>query len=53
MRPVEFLSELQLLREYLRILTLFGSILGAAAPSFFYKTVFSMSENLSMVVKNP
>jgi hypothetical protein len=53
MRPVEFLSELQLLREYLRILTLFGLILGTAPPSFFYKTAFSISENLSMVVENP
>jgi hypothetical protein len=53
MRPVELLSKLQLLREYLWILTLFGLILGATAPPFFYKTVFSMSENLSMVVENP
>jgi hypothetical protein len=53
MRPIEFLSELQLLRGYLLILTLFGLILGVAAPSFFYKTTFSMSENLSMVVENP
>jgi hypothetical protein len=53
MRPVEFLSELQLLREYLWILTLFGLILGPVVPSFFYKTVFSLSKNLSMVVKNP
>jgi hypothetical protein len=52
MRPVEFLSKLQLLREYLRILTLFGLILGAATPLFFYKTMFSMSKNLSMVVEN-
>jgi hypothetical protein len=53
MRPVEFPSELQLLREYLWILTLFGLILGATPPSFFYKTAFNILENLSMVVENP
>jgi hypothetical protein len=53
LEPCEFLSELRLLREYLRILIVFGLIHGAVAPSFFYKTALSMSENLSIVVKNP
>jgi hypothetical protein len=30
----------------------FGLMLVAAAPLFFYKTMFSMSENLLMVVEN-
>jgi hypothetical protein len=53
MRPIGFLSELPLFREYLRILILFGLILGAAAPSFFSKTACNMSKNLSMVVESP
>jgi hypothetical protein len=53
MRAVKFLSELRLLGDYLRILILFGLIRGAAVPSFFYRTVLNMSENLSIVVENP
>jgi hypothetical protein len=52
MKTIELLSELQLLKEYIRILTLFGLIRGVAAPSFFYRTMLSMLENLSMFVKN-
>jgi hypothetical protein len=52
MRTVELLSKLQLLKEYLQILTLFGLICGVAAPSFFYRIALSMSENLLMVVEN-
>jgi hypothetical protein len=53
MRVVELLSGLRLLREYLQILILFGLIHSAAAPSLFYKTALSMSESLSIVVKDP
>jgi hypothetical protein len=42
----------QLLRGYLRIPILFGLMLIAVAPLFFYRTTFSTSENLLMVVKN-
>jgi hypothetical protein len=51
MRTVNFLSDLRLSKGHLRILTLFGLTHGTVAPSFFYKTMFNMSGNLSMVVK--
>jgi hypothetical protein len=47
------LSELQHLKDYVWIPTLFGLICGVAAPSFFYGTVLSMLEKLLMVVDDP
>jgi hypothetical protein len=52
-RTIEFLSDLTLSKGHLRILTRFGLTRFAATPSFFYRTAFSMSGNLSMVVENP
>jgi hypothetical protein len=52
LKIIRFLNKLQLLRGYLQIPIPFGLMLVTVAPLFFYRTTFSTSKNLLMVVKN-